>query len=313
MTDGGDLEAVVCRVDARGCEVEPAAGGERLFVPVRGRLHLFRKGERTPLAPGDRVVVHRGPGGAAVKAVRPRRSRFSREIPGGGRPQVVAANVDLVVALVPAAEPPPNPRLADRVLVAAATEHAAGAVFVSKADLAPEAAVEDLRGLYREAGVPVLAVSAVTGRGIEEADAMLRGRTSVLSGPSGAGKTTLLKRLLGPAAADLRIGEVNPTTGKGRHTTAAARLLRYPGGGWVVDTAGVRTLAVPDMRPADLALHFPDLARLARCRYSDCTHTHEPGCAVEAAVAAGTLDRRRLDSYRAMFLTMREAAERRRP
>jgi ribosome biogenesis GTPase len=310
----GALEAVVRRVDARGCEVVPAGGGEPFFARVRGRLHRFARGERSPLAAGDRVEVTRREDGAAVDRVLPRRSRFARESSGGGRPQVVAANVDLAVALLPAAEPPPNPRLADRVLAAAAAEGVEGAVLVSKADLAPPEAVAGLVDLYRRAGVPAQAVSSTEGTGVAEAEALLRARTSVLVGPSGAGKTTLLRRLLGPAAADLLSGRVNPRTGKGRHTTAAALLLPFAGGGWVVDTPGVRTLALPPMRPADLALLFPDLARLGRCRFEDCSHTVEPGCAAAAAAAAGALDPRRLDSYRAILAQVREDAARfRRP
>ncbi len=177
---------------------------------------------------------------------------------------------------------------------------------VSKADLAAPGAVEDLLGLYRGAGIRAFPLSVPGERGIEEIAALLRGRTSVLVGPSGAGKTTLLRRLLGPGGADLVTGVVNAKTGKGRHTTTAARLLPFPGGGWVVDTPGVRTLALREMRPADLAMLFPEMARLARCRFADCAHLVEPGCAAEAAVAAGTVDARRLESYRAILRTTAE-------
>jgi ribosome biogenesis GTPase / thiamine phosphate phosphatase len=312
MTDGGaEFEGLVRRVDARGCEVVPAAGGEPIFAGIRGRVHRFSRTERSPLAPGDRVVVAPTAGGASVRSVLPRRSRFARESSSGGRPQVVAANVDLAVALLPAAEPAPNPRLADRVLAAAAHEGVAGAVVVSKADLVEEAVVEDLLGLYRAAGVRTLAVSVVRERGLAEMEDLLRGRTSVIAGPSGGGKSTLLKRLLGPAAAGVRTGLVNARTGKGRHTTTASQLLPFPGGGWVVDTPGVRTLALPDMRPADLSVLFPDLERLGPCRFPDCSHTHEPGCAAAAAVAAGTLDPRRLDSFRSILVQIKEDSDRR--
>jgi ribosome biogenesis GTPase len=222
----------------------------------------------------------------------------------------VAANVDLAVALMPAAEPDPNPRLADRVLAAAAHEGVLGIVVVSKADLVEEAVVEDLLAMYRAAGVRTLAISTVRERGLEELEALLRGRLSVLAGPSGGGKSTLLKRLLGPAASAVRTGVVNARTGKGRHTTTAAQLLPFPGGGWIVDTPGVRTLALPEMRPADLAVLFPDLERLGPCRFPDCSHTHEPGCAAAAAVAAGTLDPRRLDSFRSILVQIKEDAGR---
>jgi ribosome biogenesis GTPase len=291
------FEGLVRRVDARGCEVVPESGGEPVFASIRGRVHRIGRGERSPLAPGDRVTVAAAEdGGASVQKVLPRKSRFARESTDGRRPQVVAANVDLVVALLPAAEPAPNPRLADRILAAAASEEVEGVVAVSKVDLAGEAVVEDLLALYRGAGVRAFPLSVPGERGIEEMASLLRGRTSVLVGPSGAGKTTLLRRLLGPGGADLVTGDVNAKTGKGRHTTTAARLLPFPGGGWVVDTPGVRTLALPDRRPADLAILFPDLARLDRCRFADCAHLVEPG----------SLDPRRLESYRAILRTTAE-------
>lgn len=301
------FEGLVRRVDARGCEVVPRDGGEPVFASIRGRVHRIGRGERSPLAPGDRVTVSPGgDGGHSVQKVLPRKSRFARESTDGRRPQVVAANVDLVVALLPAAEPAPNPRLADRILAAAASEGVEGVVAVSKTDLAAEGVVEDLLALYRGAGVRAFPLSVPGERGLGEVAALLRGRTSVLVGPSGAGKTTLLRRLLGPGGADLVTGAVNATTGKGRHTTTAARLLPFPGGGWVVDTPGVRTLALPGMRPPDLAILFPDLARLDRCRFADCAHLVEPGCAAEAAVASGALDARRLESYRAILRTTAE-------
>ncbi len=249
--------------------------------------------------------------GWVVERVLPRRSRFAREAAFGGRPQVVAANVDVVVALLPLADPEPSPRLADRVLVAAAAEGVEGVVLVAKTDLATEAARDDLLGLYRGAGIPVVAVSAARGDGVEDVAALLRGRTSVLVGPSGAGKSTLLRSLLGDAGAAIRTGAVNRRTGKGRHTTTASTLLPFPGGGWVVDTPGVRTLAIPDLPEADLARLFPDLDRLRPCRFQDCSHTVEPACAASLAVAEGRLDGRRLESYRALLATHREAKERR--
>jgi ribosome biogenesis GTPase len=311
--DGGaPFEAIVRRVDARGCEVVPAAGGPPAFAKVRGRIHRFSRGERTPLAPGDRVLVAEADGGFSVRSVHPRKSRFLRESSAGARPQVLAANVDLIVAVLPCAEPEPSPRLADRILVAAASEEVEGAVILSKADLAAAAVVDDLAVLYGRAGVRTIVTSVPGERGLDQAADLLRGRTSVLVGPSGAGKTTLLRALLGPAGAELRVGAVNAKSGKGRHTTTAARLLPFPGGGWIVDTAGVRTLALGGLRPADVALHFPDLAGVGPCRFADCSHTVEPGCALAKAVEEGRVDPRRLESCRAIVRQIAEDESRRR-
>ncbi len=307
------IEALVRRVDARGCEAVPAAGGGPFFCRVRGKVHRFSRGERSPLAAGDRVLVVRDGAEASVDRVLPRRSRFARESASGGRPQVVAANVDLVVALLPAAEPEPSPRLTDRVLASAAAQDVEALVAISKTDLAPAAVVEDLEGYYAKAGVPVVRVCAPREDGLPALAARLHGRTSVFVGPSGAGKSTLLKALLGPLGPEIATGAVNAKTGRGRHTTTSCRLVPFPGGGWVVDTPGVRTLVLPGMRPADLPMFFPDLAPFnGRCRFQDCTHRVEPGCAAAAAASRGEVDPRRLDSYRAMFQTMLEEEERRR-
>jgi len=294
------FDAVVRRIDARGCEVVPEAGGEPLFASVRGKVHRIGRAERSPLAPGDRVSVETTGGGSSVLLVHPRKSRFSRESAEGRRPQVVAANVDLVLALLPAAEPDPSPRLVDRILVAASWQSVECAVVVSKIDLAPESVVRDMLALYADAGIRALTVSVPGEKGLDAVEAMLRGRTSVLVGPSGAGKSTLLRRLLGTVGADIVTGIVNAKTGKGRHTTTASQLLPFPGGGWVVDTPGVRTLALTGMHPDDVGLHFPDIARCGKCRFADCRHAVEPGCAILAAVEAGTMDRRRHESYRAI-------------
>jgi ribosome biogenesis GTPase len=294
------FDAVVRRIDARGCEVVPEAGGEPLFASVRGKVHRIGRAERSPLAPGDRVSVETVDGGSSVLKVHPRKSRFSRESADGRRPQVVAANVDLVLALLPAAEPDPSPRLVDRILVAASWQSVECAVVVSKTDLATEEVVRDMLALYADAGIRALTVSVPGEKGLDAVVEMLRGRTSVLVGPSGAGKSTLLRRLLGTVGENIVTGIVNAKTGKGRHTTTASQLLPFPGGGWVVDTPGVRTLALTGMLPTDVGLHFPDIARLEKWRFQDCRHSVEPGCAVLAAVEKGTMDRRRHESYRAI-------------
>jgi ribosome biogenesis GTPase len=304
----------VRRVDAHAVEVAPDDGSAPVACRLRGRLHRFSHGERSPLAPGDRVEVEaRADSEPVVVRVHPRRSRFARESATGGKAQVVAANVDLVVAILAAAEPPPSPRLSDRILTAAAAEGVAAAVVVTKADIAAPGVAEDLAALYRAARVPVVAVATPEGRGVEEVAELLRGRTSVLVGPSGAGKSTLLRALLGDVASSVRTGLVNARTGKGRHTTTAAALLPFPGGGWIVDTPGVRTLALPRMRPAELAGLFPDLRDHGACRFQDCTHRTEPACAVARAAEEGRADPRRLESYRAMLVTMLEDEARRGP
>jgi ribosome biogenesis GTPase len=211
----------------------------------------------------------------------------------------MAANVD-VAMVVAALDPTPNLRRLERVLAVALASGARPLVLLNKADLAGDAAVAlaaEAEGIA--AGAPVVALSAVTGQGLERLPALIpRGHTAVLLGPSGVGKSTLVNRLAGDDV--MRTGAVR-SDGKGRHTTTHRELLAMPWGGLLIDTPGLRELQLwVDVDEADgLAQLFADIDELAaRCRFADCGHAHEPGCAVQAAIARGELTDGRLQSYR---------------
>jgi ribosome biogenesis GTPase len=194
------------------------------------------------------------------------------------------------------AEPSPRLRMLDRLLVGAEIKDIPIAVCANKIDLVGRQEARALFGIYAEIGYPVHYTSAVTGEGIDELRDTLRGRISGLVGPSGVGKTSLLNAM--QPGLGLRVREVSQATSKGRHTTVVPQLLPLDVGGWVADTPGIRALALFDIDPEELDAYFPDIAPLvARCQFSDCTHTVEPGCAVMQAVEEGRVGCHRYESY----------------
>jgi ribosome biogenesis GTPase / thiamine phosphate phosphatase len=239
-------------------------------------------------AVGDWISVASG----AVREVLPRWSALARADPGDAGVQTLAANVDLVLVTAPADRS--SPSRVERELTLAWDSGAVPLVVVTKCDLDSGAVAETLAA--RVAGVDVIAVSAVSGEGTAELRARLSpDRTAVLLGPSGAGKSTLANALLGVER--LATGNVRDGDRRGRHTTTARQLVAVPGGGVLIDTPGLRSLGLP--ADIEIAAGFPDIEALAeRCRFADCAHEGEPGCAVAAALASGELAPERLQSFR---------------
>lgn len=249
-------------------------------------------------ATGDWLSLSRPDGHecALVDAVLPRASAFTRGDPGeASTAQVLAANVDVVFVVQPL-DGDPNLRRIERELALAWESGATPVVVLTKSDLSPDPETARLAVERVALGVDVVLTSAVSDGGAETVRAYARtGATVALIGPSGAGKSTLVNALLGEqrqATREVRLGD-----GKGRHTTVTRELILLPGGGVLMDTPGMRAMAVHDLS-SGLDSAFPDIAELALlCRFRDCTHTDEPGCGVTAAVAAETLSAERLASY----------------
>jgi len=288
--------ALVMRVDFGGCTLL-TPDGVTLEAKVRGRLMGARKALGNTLVVGDvaRVAFERGR--AVVGGVAPRRNTFSRRASGErAAEQVMAANLDQVIVVASLRDPEFRPGFVDRVLAQA--EHAGipARLVLNKSDLGDAAEAAALLSDYGRAGYAGLAVSARTGAEVDHLRQVCRGRRSLVVGHSGVGKSTLLNALF-PGLA-LLAGEVNRKTGKGKHTTTAAVLLQPEPGLELIDTPGMRTFGLWGIGPNDLDQSYPEFRPfLGECRFADCRHVREPGCALHAAVEAGTVPARRLDSY----------------
>ena len=280
---------------------------------VRGRLK--EEWRNTDLvAVGDRVRISLVEGGGMIEGmieeIEERERALARLAPAGResrqwtrrgylseREHVIIANPDHVVFVFSLADPEPNLRMLDRLLVGAELQEIPAVVCANKLDLVAEEEAHSLFKIYEEIGYRVLYTSAEDDRGIDELHDLLVGRISALVGPSGVGKTSLLNAM--QPGLGLRVREVSRGgPRKGRHTTVVPQLVPLEDDGWVADTPGLRALALFDMDPEEVDAYFPDIAPLvAACRFSDCTHTVEPGCAVKAAVEAGEVSEHRYESF----------------
>jgi ribosome biogenesis GTPase len=276
-------------------------GSETVTCFVRGKLKK-EKLLTDLVATGDLVRWRpTRPGKGIIEEILPRETQLSRLRPGPGRipvEHVIVANPDQAIFIFAVRDPAPRLRMLDRLLVIAENNDLPAIICANKIDLLKGAADEahSLFHVYQEIGYPVLYTSAYTGQGIKTLHQHLRGKLSVLSGPSGVGKSSLLNAIqpeLGLAAR-----EISEATGKGRHTTVSVRLWPLDDGGYVADTPGLREAGFFDIEPEELAWHFVEMRPfLSDCRFSSCTHTHEPDCAVKAAVKAGQISQVRYDSY----------------
>ncbi len=298
-------EALVVAISRGQCEVELA--GEILLCHLPKALAQVQQSD---LAVGDRLRVARRPNGELVAAqVLPRQSRLSRPDPLlAHRERVLAANLDLAVVVTALRKPALATGLLDRFLVALAHGGVPAAIVVNKYDLAESSAPDTNAGSagsagnsaqedpelarlapYRALSIPFLFCSAKSGRGLEELRALLAGKTVVFVGHSGVGKSSLLAAL--QPELDVRIGEVSALNSRGRHTTTRARIYRLPHETRVIDTPGIREFGLWKLSRAELALYFEEFESLApNCRFNDCSHSHEPNCAVRDAAGSGALD-----------------------
>jgi ribosome biogenesis GTPase len=274
-------------------------GSELVSASLRGRLKHEAHGA-LKLAVGDRVTVvreARDSGAWAITDIHERRSKLARRAPSGARGErIVVANLDQVLVVFAAVRPEPNARMLDRFLVIAEANDLAARVVVNKVDLTDTRTSRALFAEHAAAGYPVHYTSVVTGEGMDELRAQLQQRSTALSGPSGVGKSSLMNALF--PGLGLRTAEISESVNKGRHTTVGAVLHSLPGGGYVADTPGLREVGLWGLHAGDVASCFPEMRPLLdQCRFKDCTHTVEPGCAVQVAVKAGTVSRGRYDSY----------------
>jgi ribosome biogenesis GTPase len=261
---------------------------EQRHVVIAGDHVLFRDAHQKQRLDG--VIVR----------IEPRSSILCRT--SKHRKHVIAANVDRVIVVSSAAEPDFKPNLIDRMLLTTEQSGLVPVIVINKTDLVDIANLIPTVGHYSQMGYDILLVSVQTGLGIERLRKIMSGKESVVVGQSGVGKSSLLNAI--DPTLGLRIGNIG-TAGKGTHTTTTAELIRLDGGGYVVDTPGLRQFTLWDVIPEEICGLFRDLRSYEHCcRFPDCTHSHEDGCAIKNAIADGILDLRRYESYLTLFEEM---------
>ena len=255
---------------------------------------------------GDFITWHSNEhGNASVDDLLPRKNALTR--PGyRGRPRTIAANIDQLV-IVNSWLPETSWDLVDRYLIAAQQLQAEAIIVMNKSDLADKHAnQEDWRAIqiYRDIGYEVLEMNALTGEGIAELQALMKDKTSIFSGRSGVGKSSIANIIL--PETDITVGIISDS-GEGKHTTTTATLYQLPNGGYLIDSPGVRDYALGDISPLELSDGYIEFADYAEnCRFNNCTHDHEPGCAVRQAVADGKISEERYKRYLQALKTLQE-------
>jgi ribosome biogenesis GTPase / thiamine phosphate phosphatase len=270
------------------------------FCDVLSGNNRIRCRHTSEVAVGDQVLF--SPERRAIQQVLPRRTALSRADPHNPHQErIIAANVDVVVNVVSLKNPPLHPGLIDRYLIAIGKSGAEPLVCVNKIDLL--ASQEELHPIlpYQDAGIPVILCSAASGAGLAELSAALTGKLCVFSGHSGVGKSSLLNAL--DPRLEIATGSVSVANEKGRHTTTSSTLYSLPNGATVIDTPGIREFGLWDVTKDDLRRNYQEFTA-HQCAFSDCTHTHEPNCAVKQAVASGKISKARYESYTRILATL---------
>lgn len=269
---------------------------------IRGRLRLKGVRSTNPVVVGDRVeCLTDEHGDHVITGIAPRRNYVIRRASNLSKEShIIAANIDQALLMVTLRHPETAPEFVDRFLVTCEAYKIPVTILLSKTDLQDPEALAQFRSVYEGIGYRVLEVSAQTGTGVEAVRELLAGRTTLVSGNSGVGKSTLI-RAIDPGL-DIRTGEISESHHKGRHTTTFSTMYPLAGGGAVIDTPGIKGFGLLDIDDAELWHYFPEMMRIGQqCRFYNCTHTHEPGCAVVEAVRDGEIALARYESYLKML------------
>lgn len=282
-----------------------------LFPAVlRGKIRLKGSSATNPIAVGDRVIfemegeVPTAENPAVITQVLPRRNYIIRKSTNLSRQShIIAANLDKAFLVVTLDFPEVKLPFLDRLLVTCEVYGVHPTIVLNKVDLLTEAHEEMLAAfheIYEGAGYQILEVSAVTGQGIDSLREMIKDGVCLFSGVSGVGKSSLIKAV--DPGLDPRTGEISDAHLQGKHTTTFYEMYKVASGGYIIDTPGIRGFGLVDLEKEEIALYFPEMLKASRdCRFSPCTHTHEPGCAVKEAVEEGTISYERYSSYLGML------------
>ncbi len=312
------LSGLVVKAQSGFFTVETERGEIVCKIPKRMRYKRRKQQktqderESTIVTVGDRVVLSiNEDGDSTIESVEPRHHVLSRARPAANgrqvlqdREQVLVANPDQVIFVFSARDPEPSLRKLDRLLVIAEMNDLPAIICINKIDLVEREVMQTMLAPYEQIGYRVIFTSAVTNEGIETLVELLHNKISVFSGSSGVGKSSLLNVVQSGLGA--AVGAVSEATTKGMHTTRHTTLFKLDGGGYLADTPGIRGVALFDVEPEELDAYFREIAPLVEsCRFGDCTHRTEPGCAVQVAVENGEVSAERYDSY----LRLREEHE----
>lgn len=285
-------------VRATGSWYEVHTGSGTVRCRIRGKLRLKGVRSTNPVVVGDAVRCEAAADETCIiEEVLPRRNYVIRRASNLSKEShIIAANIDQALLLVTLSEPVTATEFVDRFLVTCEAYKVPVTILLSKSDIQHPRALTEFRAVYEGAGYRVLEVSATEKSGVEAVKELLTGRTSLVAGNSGVGKSTLVQAI--DPALDIRTGEISDSHHKGRHTTTFSTMYPLASGGWIIDTPGIKGFGLIDIDDAELGHYFPEMMRIAPdCRFYNCTHTHEPGCAVVEAVERGEIAYPRYESY----------------
>lgn len=276
------------------------ADGERYQCRIRGKLRLKGVRSTNPVVVGDWVRIESDEqGGYVISAIETRKNYIIRRASNLSKEShIIASNIDQALLVVTLFSPETAMEFVDRFLVTCEAYKVPVTILLAKIDLAREhpEAVEEFYSIYERAGYNIIEVSATEDEGVEAVRELLRGKTTLLSGNSGVGKSTLVAAV--EPGLDIKTGEISQSHHKGKHTTTFSTMYPLSDGGYIIDTPGIKGFGLIDIDDAELAHYFPEMMRyLPDCRFYNCSHTHEPGCAVVEAVKRGEIAYPRYESY----------------
>ena len=300
-----EASGLVIRNTGSWYTVKTDDGGQLVDCKIKGNFRLKGIRSTNPVAVGDRVtIVPNQEGTAFITAIHDRRNYIIRKSSNlSKQSHIIAANVDLAVLVVTVNYPQTATTFIDRFLASAEAYRIPLVLVFNKTDLLTDEELhyqQMMIDLYDTVGYEAIALSAETGEGMEKLEAALKDKTTVMSGNSGVGKSTLINRLI--HGVNLKTAEISDAHNQGMHTTTFSEMLQLPSGGYIIDTPGIRGFGTFDIEPEELTSYFKEIFHFSKdCRFNNCTHTHEPGCAVLKALEEHYIAESRYQSYLSMM------------